>query len=83
MVHPEMNPKYLFNEVFWSEPELPQSDESDENSEEEFENPAARDIRRIGNIMRRHTAGKSRVSIQQTSNYRQANFTSIGRRFRN
>ena len=63
MIHLEMNPKYLFNKVFWSEPELPQSDESDENSEKEFESPAARDIRRIGNIMKRHAAGKTKVSI--------------------
>jgi hypothetical protein len=81
MIHPEMNPKYLFNEVFWSEPELPKSDESDDNSEGEFGNQAARDIRRIETIMRRHSAGTTRVSTYQTNNNRQRSFKPIGRRF--
>jgi len=81
MIHPEMNPKYLVNEVFWSEPELPQSDESEESEEEGSEDPAARDIREIRQIMKRHAAGRPRILTSQTIRNNQLEFRSFGRRF--
>ena len=72
-IHPDMNPLYLINDVFWSEPEI------DLNSEE---NTLTRDLRVLWEIRRRHEnelngGGTSRTPLIETQEK-----LSIGKRFR-
>jgi hypothetical protein len=73
-VRPDMNPDYLINDVFWTEPEI--LDESDDESVDSLP-PHLRDIRRIRAINTRWEQHGGFNTEQPTASH----FSSYGRRF--
>ena len=63
-IHPDMNPLYLINDVFWSEPETNLQSEDEEDT-------IVRDLRVLREIRQRHVKeinekGSSRTSLIET-----------------